>query len=433
MFTLSSLLLQIDPLPLSCTLHEPHPMREPFPRGSPHLHMLREECAFCRVCFNRSGQGRTFSTHKISQCICIFPFSDSICISSFRGTWHNFSRTCKASMATLHAPNLYTHGPANYSTPSFSSTAYSSRQDVNSLKHVFSSPLAERYAQGELLGAPTTFDDGHGQERTISGKFRHRHPSSWFSSISRKSITSPSIRKLRSNSKEHQPESPRYKSPTSSVRVAPWEREISNPLLSPISFTCPAAVSDASGAVDPYARGKRPSKLYQKTAHSVLVSPLEATDGNRCVFPLCEFDPQSAQGDVSVNHAASKDIRSQGPTKSRALSLGNRLRPSSPCALPIDGDPDGVQLRKALHRTTASRELRRSAGSMPAGKDCGLWVDQIVRATRCAGSYQQHHDADSRGITRNGKPRLWLDATKNEERIQEAVSFQGWFQELVKC
>lgn len=323
-------------------------------------------------------------------------------------------------MALAHAPGVYVHGMANFSTPSFSSTSHSSRQDVNTLKHMFSSPLAERYARDGSSAQTSNLGSGYCNKGDGSCRIHHRHDSTWFEPKPRiKNAMRPDPLDIASDNKEQQSNCMRREPTVLTACHATLRRDSSRPLLSPISFTPPTNTTEASDTIGSHVDNEHLDSPYQKAVPSATVASIIANDGNRCAFPDCEFDVGAANGDVSSNKADVKRLDGITTIKPRALSLGEGLRLRSPGVFPSHGSLEEVQPGRAIHRTTGSRELRRSAGSVNMNRDCGPWVDQIIQATRYAGSFQ---NSGNHGLPRYGRPRLWLDATKHDERVEEAVS-----------
>lgn len=322
-------------------------------------------------------------------------------------------------MAIIHAPTMYSHGLSNYSTPSFSSTSYSSRQDVNSLKHMFSFPSAERYARDEILGRASSLESSHRLQSNEDDKHQHRQRIDWLhampeveDAIKLGSSKAPFVDKSgQTDCRQHEPTVPRT-CPTTLTR------DNSRPLLSPISFTPPADPGELSDTAGPRSNNEHTDGPHRKTLYRAVTNPLAVTDSNRCVFPNCELNRWNTEDE----EPATEKFNGKSSIKPRALSLGEGLRLKSTCVTPSHVVQDGSQLRKTLHKTTGSRELRQSAGSVPVSRDCAPWVNQIIRATRCAGSYQPQQTSGDHGPPRNSRPRLWIDGHKDDESIEEAVS-----------
>ena len=325
-------------------------------------------------------------------------------------------------MAVIHAPTMYSHGLANHSTPSFSSTSHSSRQDVNSLKHTFSSPLAECYARDEILGRASSLESSHRLQSNGHDKQQYRKR------IDRLHAT-PEVddaikvgpSKVPFDDKRSQPDR-RCHEPTVPTTCPTFlTRDTSRSLLSPISFTPPTDHSELSEMVESRSSNELTGDPPRKTLCRAVTNPLVVTDSNRCVFPNYELNPLSPERE----EAATEKFNGKSTIKPRALSLGEGLRSNSTCFSPSHAVQDGSQLRKTLHKATGSRELRQAAGSMPVRRDCAPWVNQIIRATQCAGSYHPQQTSGNHGPSRNNKPRLcrlWIDGHGDDERMEEAVS-----------
>ena len=331
-------------------------------------------------------------------------------------------------MALTHSSSIYGHTYANYSTPSFSSISHSSRHDVNSLKHMFSSPLAECYARDKTsaLRPPVGSD-----YISISGDHNMAHCQQPNNRLGKqpgpKFEHRSNIHSVKLNRKE-QSDYPKQNlslpEPSASLR-----RDCLRPLLSPISFTPPTDASDASDASE--ASDSTDSRFhdectdlpFRENFHNTAATLIGTQDSNRCLFPVCKPEPFDVQDRVGTTGAPMERLdHSSLASKPRALSLGEGLQSQPPYDCHVeerlrDGPP-----RHVLHRTTGSRELRRSAGSQQVSQDCAPWVDQIIRATERAGSYQPYQASNTYGPPRHDRSRLWLDGTKNEERIEEAVS-----------
>ena len=327
-------------------------------------------------------------------------------------------------MAVIHPPTMYSHGLANHSTPSFSSTSRSSHQDVNSLKHTFSSPLAECYARDELLGRTSSLESSYRPQSNGYDEQQHQQRTDWLHAtpeVDGAIEMGPS--KVPFDEKSGQ--SDRRRNEPTVPRTCPTTltRDTSRSLLSPISFTPPTGHSEISNTAGPHSNNEHTDSTLQKTCYRAVTNPIVVTDSNRCVFPNCELNRWSTEAE----EAATEKLNSKSTIKPRALSLGEGLRSKSTCVSPSHAVQDGSQLRKTLHKTTGSRELRQSAGSVPLNRDCAPWVNQIIRATRCAGSYHPQQASGSYGPSRNSRPRLWIDAHKDDERMEEAVSHAHGF------
>ena len=318
-------------------------------------------------------------------------------------------------MAVIHSPTMYSHGLANYSTPSFSSTSHSSRQDVNSIKHTFSSPLAECYARDDILVRASSLESNYRLQSNGDDKHPYRHRIDWLRAtpeIGDDIKLGPS--KVPFDDKSVQPDSRRHEPRAPRTCPTTLTRDSSRSLLSPISFTPPTDPGELSDTAGSRSNNEHADRPRPKALNRAVTNPLVVADINRCVFPSCDLSRWSPEDEA----AATEDFNDKSTIKPRALSLGEGLRSMPTCVSPSHAVQYGSQLRKMLHKTTGSRELRQSAGSVPVSRDCAPWVNQIIRATRCAGSYQ----SGNHGPSRNRKPRLWIDGHKDDERIEEAVS-----------
>lgn len=295
---------------------------------------------------------------------------------------------------------------------------------------MFSSPLAECYARDKtsVFKPPIGSDciSVKGGHKTVhyrqpdvrlgtqpKPKFEHRSNAHAFKSYSREQSDYP-------NQKLSIPE------PSASLR-----RNCLRPLLSPISFTPPTDASEASDSTDSRFHDECTDLPFRKNIHNTAATSIGSQDSNRCLFPVCKSEPFEVEDRVGTTRAPmDRPDRPSLASKPRALSLGEGLQSNFSYDRHVDEEPRGGPARHALHRTTGSRELRRSAGSQQVGKDCAPWVDQIIRATERAGSYQAYQATNTYGPPRHAKSRIWLDATKNEERIEEAVSLYSTYRLL---
>ena len=322
-------------------------------------------------------------------------------------------------MAVIQAPTMYSHGMANYSTPSFSSTSHSSCQDVNSLKHTFSSPLAECYARDEILGRASSLESSYRLQSNEHDKQQHRQRVDWLHAtpeVDDAIKVGPS--KAPFGHKSGQPDRKRHEPTVPRTCPTTLTRDTTRSLLSPISFTPPTDPSELSDTAGSHFNNEHTNGPQRRTLYRAVTNPLDVTDSNRCVFPKCELNRWSTEDE----EAATQKINGKSMIKPRALSLGEGLRLKSACVSPSRAVQDGSQLRRTLHKTAGSRELRQSADSVPASRDCTPWVNQIIRATRCAGSYQPQQTSGNHCPSRNSRPRLWIDGHKDDERMEEAVS-----------
>ena len=404
----------LNPLPQSCALHEP---RLAFLVDH---HVLEECCSLLDM--SQLAPSRA-SNHAISP-ICPHFFlarGGFLCFLDhfILPAWSELL----IEMALAHASSVYSHGFANYSTTSFSSTSHSSRPDVNSLKHVFSSRLAECYARDEISGQRSCLKSGYKNKGTDNGRVQYRqHVARIYPMPIVRCGRRLDPRTLHSDYTEHQSEYTQQEPSSPKAFSISLNRDALRPLLSPICFTPPTDASEASDPTGSRLHDEFTEAPCRKRIESPAAAPFDAEDSNRCSFPFCEPETSITRDRFSKRRLTTKYLETMSMIKPRAVSLGEGLRSSSTDDHHIYQEPHGGRPRKSLHRTTGSRELRRSAGSPQVNRDCAPWVDQIRRATEYASSYQPCQETNMRGLPRHGRPRLWLDATKNEGRIEEAVS-----------
>ena len=326
-------------------------------------------------------------------------------------------------MALTHAPSVYMHAFGNYSTPSFSSTSNSSRPDVNSLKHMFSSPLAECYVRDEILEQKSPLATGCHLKSTDNGKSQQQDPLECFNTpIEMNYIEKANPSRVLLDRKLQDPNSARHETSAPKDCHRTSKRDASRSLLSPISFTPPTDTSNADDLIPSRIQVQHITGSHRVVLPSTTDPRHNAGDGNHCAFPHYAPSSMPIRDEVGTDKSANRRHGCETTTKPRALSLGEGLRSGSPSGSRSHGWPHDDQTQKALHRTTGSRELRRSVGSVHVNRDCAPWVDQIIRATRYAGSYQPFHTFGNHGPSRRARPRLWLDDIRNEEKIEEAVS-----------
>ena len=322
-------------------------------------------------------------------------------------------------MAVSHAPTVYSHGLANHSTPSFSGMSYSSHQDVNSLKHMFSSPKAECYGCDEILGRASSLESIYRLQSNGDDKHRHRQRIDWLHATPEfEDAIELGPSKISFVDKSGQPDCRHHEPTKPKTCPTALRRDPPRSLLSPISFTPAADPGELSDTAGPRSNNEHTDGSGWKTLDRAVINPLDLTDSNRCVFPNCELNRWSTEDE----EPATEKFNGKSTINPRALSLGEGLRSKSTCVSPSYPVQDGSQLRKTLHKSTGSRELRQSAGSVHVSRDCAPWVSQIIRATRCASSYQPHQASGRHGPSSNSRPRLWIDGHKDDERIEEAVS-----------
>ena len=347
-------------------------------------------------------------------------------------------------MAVAHHQNVRGHGFMNYSTPSLPGTLSSTYRGSCISTRMFSSPLAECYAGDAGLGSsshhrrrcgyhePSGAASPPGPDSRFGYKKDDESSKSFLNlSSSKNSLVqnspNPHPSKLgteghpSSNCRRALFDAPKHVAlddqPIPSAPRSPYATKrkiVHKPLLSPISFTPPTDASDASDSI-----GKSSYEL-ERHDEPTTCPPLKYAAENRCAFPPYETHTLFNERRDAANKASRVSPRSHVSTRRRSLSLGEEHPSNSPWQQKVDSGVDGDLLGSRC-AMAGSRELRRSAGSLSLKKDCAPWVDQIVEATKRAGSYQPYRSliVDSKQL--HDKPRLWLDATSREQGIAEAV------------
>ena len=399
-------------LQLSRTLHEPHSKTtnsswsptSPYARG-----MLLPLDMFQPVHVKGTGYLKSFPS-------CPFPHihfgqtyrkQDSIIVLPSFGV----------NMAVAQAPSIYHHYLASHSTPSSPSSSHSSRHDVNSLKYTFSPPLVECCACDDI-SRQTWGKTCHSEDYNDSRYPYERQASCMKSVYDGKHDNRYDHRNAYRHRREMQQSRERSRPPLLNGPNNHLREATSGPLLPPISFNPLAHGNDPIAVQEPVLNKGDTHKLPRKYPRSDARILAKACDGNRCAFPSCEQTLSATRDDVTLARALSTNDTGKSRTKPRALSLGGSLCSKLPNVARSSTMPAAGQLQKPLHRKTGSRELRHIAGSLPIKRDCDPWVDQIIQATQCADSYPS---TDTRSLRCPGRPRLWLDATRNEAGIEKAV------------
>jgi len=348
-------------------------------------------------------------------------------------------------MAIAHHQHVYGHGFINCSTSSLPSTplTLTDRESCSS-KHIYSSPHAECYAEDADPGMSSNHRYGSSFTKltstvtppivvTNSNYLQiERCPKSFLDlSPTEDTLTQESLsRKLKageiSSSKLHRtvvdasmhgppnghrtPSAPRIPHPSVTVRSA-----VEKPLLSPIIFNAMTEPSDASDSTE-----EGSYDLESDNKPTTYIPPERASE-NRCPFP--QYEDHTVRSDTFKDTTPAiswSSPRIDISTRRRSMSLGDDCASTSPEKRELDSEtPRSLLARRRA--TAGSKELRRSAGSLSLKKDCAPWVDQIIQATKCAGSYQSYGSVNgSNGVPR-GRPRLWLDATNKDHGTAEAV------------
>ena len=184
------------------------------------------------------------------------------------------------------------------------------------------------------------------------------------------------------------------------------------PLLSPITFTPPTDMSDTSDSTW--------GSSYSSYSHDGPGSQpsLEISDGNRCDFPPSEVFNQKRNESMTEQQLPYVRTRRTNASRGRSVSLGEGLRSELRSGEQLSSQA-GNNFPNPESMITRTKGLRRSAGSFYLKRR--PWVDQTVASAHQEGACK----ADgSNGVNERevpSKPRLWIDATRSEERIEEAV------------
>ncbi len=351
-------------------------------------------------------------------------------------------------MAMAHHQQLYGHGFMSCSTSSLPSTPVTPnyRESCPS-KHIYSSPLAECYAEDADLGIDSKRRYGSSFTKlaeavtppivvSSSSRVQNDECPKSFSDLSptKDTITqespNPLSRKLKGGqipssklcktlvdapmhappNDQLKPSAPRMPYPSATNRST-----VEKPLLSPITFNAITEPSDASDSTEDGSYGLEPDK---KPTTDI---PTIGASENRCAFPQYEDYTVPSDTIQDATQATSWSTpRIDISTRRRSMSLGDNCGSTSPGKQELDrGNPRSLLARRRA--TAGSKELRRSAGSLSLKKDCAPWVDQIVKATKRVGFYQSYGSVNGSNSIAHGRPRLWLDATHKDQGTAEAV------------
>lgn len=316
---------------------------------------------------------------------------------------------------------------------------FPSHQDSSIMKHKFSSPLAECYAYDHGRDASSSCHDDDQGPHPPKSDISHNHPhreedarfprpfiKSWYEGKSPfknenglsfnlnnlHSEQETETRRISANLHKVLFNGSKQEKATSRQKFLGTERERptntqtnKKPLLSPITFTSQADMSDTSDST-----WESSYSLHSKH-DSRLQPPSKVSDGNRCKFPPSEgFDylNKESMGERQLPYIRP---RKKNASRGRSISLGEGLRSELRLGDRLESEA-GNKVTNFAFKPGASKGLRRSAGSLSLKKR--PWIDQIVEAGSCKPA----------GITPTqgpGKPRLWIDATRSEEGIEEAV------------
>ena len=329
-------------------------------------------------------------------------------------------------MSVVHHSEIYGHETTDHVAPFLSNPPLSSYPRACTPEHVFSSPLAECYASDTELdmraAKPSIEVSGtaYKKDRSFFDLFSLKQPivqDSEHVLRSKSGVEAYSASKLHKVLFDTTKRVPLGKTSPSSVPKIPDQitrKTRPQPLLSPIILTPPVGVSDASDSTE-----DKPHDLAHN--HEPTMDPAHTlVDENRCPFPPHKMTAISNDCQDGARGESSLSLGSNTATHRRSLSMVDDFVSTFPLE-----DDVGHKCHRNLfgdRRSAAkSKELRRSAGSLSLKKNCGPWVDQIVEATKRAGS-QQPHEIGQRGSNKlRNRPRLWLDATNPEQGVAQAV------------
>lgn len=355
-------------------------------------------------------------------------------------------------MALCHCQSTQAYELMDSATSSLPSTPVPSTYGgafMSTSQHTFSSPLAECYAgDGELGASSNCFQRLDPDMNLMRGT---SPPSTSSSTDHQKSRAyprsfldpSPLNQALTSNRREKPPgnfglgieeghssnsgeallrepkHGPLEGRPSASATKHPYEatrKPKQKSLLSPIMLTPPTVPRETSDST-----GDSAYDLGSANMPSMR-PPLFAANENRCAFPSYEEHSAPSTKVGASEEALPCSHRDDNPLRPWSVSLGEERANS---ILRQEGKILGSNAPPLSHRlaTVESKEPRRSAGSLSLKTDCRPWVDQIVQATKRAGSYQPNASFNGHSSTSRNRPRLWLNATKEEQGIAEAVKF----------
>lgn len=138
-----------------------------------------------------------------------------------------------------------------------------------------------------------------------------------------------------------------------------------------------------------------------------LVNPQIDTTANN---DIRRFDPDRSEGSEKISRYIYYAPTNPSDKTNQTLDAHRRVPHRK---LSYGGDPPSKPRPRFLHKTRASRELRREAER--DAEDYGLdsWSDSTLSAS-AARPYRSERI--------RSKPRLWLDLSEDNDKIQEAVS-----------
>lgn len=126
------------------------------------------------------------------------------------------------------------------------------------------------------------------------------------------------------------------------------------------------------------------------------------------------FEPASILPEDSASSPPNLDY---GPARDRSLTA----RPTSPCPPRSSGRPDLPPRQRGLHRSFGSRELRRWAGWPHNGPPNFPQAANKFQSYRPTGSPDDESIYHEQPSTPPRKPKSWMEASSNEESVEEAV------------
>ncbi len=345
-----------------------------------------------------------------------------------------------------HHQHMYGHGFVSCSTSPFPSIPVTpNHRESCSSKHIYSSPLAECYAEDADLGINSNRRDRSGPTKparavtppimvsSSSRMWNDRCPISFLDLSPTKDTNiqespNPLPRKLKGGEVSSSQlgttlvdvsmHTPHNDQPKPSAPRMPYSSmadrcTIEKPLLSPFTFNVMNQPRDASDSTE--------DGSYDLECDQKLIQPIppERVSENRCAFPHYEDYPVPRHTTKNATQATSWSLpRTEVFTRRRSMSLGDNC--ASILAEKQKSDSGNPRSLLARRRATAgSKELRRSAGSLSLKKDCAPWVDQIVKATKRVGAYQSYGSVNGSNSIPPGRPRI--DATHKDQGPAEAV------------
>ncbi|KAL8818136.1 MAG: hypothetical protein Q9191_008005 [Dirinaria sp. TL-2023a] len=350
-------------------------------------------------------------------------------------------------MALAHG-GIYGQSFLDCSTPSVSSTSmpFTSHQD-GAMKHKYSSPIAECYAYDHDQDAPSFCYDGLQKplsppKSDISQKYPKREEDARFSSSFPRpwSAGKASLRSekglsyhLKNLHSDQETEARRISANLhkvlfngsnqvkangaqishGSVKERPTTTQLytKKPLLSPITFTPQTATSDASDSTleSSYSLCSQDGPASQPL--------MKISDCNRCDFPPKEVFNQEDNESMTERQFPYAQPRMKNSNRRRSVSLGEGLRSQLCSGNQRDAKASNI-FPNPRSMITRTKGLRRSAGSFYMKRR--PWVENPVESTQHVGSCKSDGTGDGNEEVPS-KPRLWIDATRSEEKIEEAV------------